>query len=332
MGLAVNTNTQSLFAQRALSKNTYYMQRSLEQLSTGFKINKAADDAAGLSISEKMTSEIKGLKKAKQNAMDGISMIQTAEGALSIVQDNIQRIRELTVQSLNETNDIEELNAIQREINERLKTIDAISKATKFNGISIIYDNSAAGDNQDIVLQTGANFGQITTINFGSQTASAETGIDIDISATEGGGDDSGHLIEGTFTGFGFSLDSLKVTKSNPNAVASISGAAADDSTEIAIRAASGGSTGVLDLLDKVITNVSRMRSYLGAMQNSLESKIEYLDVAHENISSARSRIKDVDIASASSILVKNQILQQSAAAMLGQANAAPQIALDLLP
>ena len=331
MGLVVNTNIQSLFAQRALSMNTYDMQRSIERLSTGFKINRAADDAAGLSISEKMTSEIKGLAKAKQNAADGISLIQTAEGALSVVQDNLQRIRELTVQALNGTNSSDELNAIQREINERVLTIDSIAKATKFNGITILYNNDAAGDNQDIVLQTGAEAGQNTTISFESEDT-ANTGIDIDVSAAEGGGDDEGHLIEGTLATSAFALNKLKVTSNAASSVgAANGGGGAVDPTETVIRAINA-SKGALDQIDIVIGNVSRMRSYLGAVQNSLESKIEYVDVAHENVSSSRSRIKDVDIANESSVLVKNQILQQSAAAMLGQANAAPQIALDLLP
>jgi flagellin len=123
MGLTVNTNTQSIFAQRALSKNTLALQRSIEHLSTGYRINRAGDDAAGLSISEKMTSQVKGLDKAKQNSSDGISLIQTAEGALSVIQDNMQRIRELMVQGSNGTNGQSEQDALQREINERVTTI-----------------------------------------------------------------------------------------------------------------------------------------------------------------------------------------------------------------
>jgi len=130
MSIVVNTNTQSIFAQRALGKNTLNLQKSIEKLSTGSKINKAADDAAGLSISEKLTSQIRGLQKAKQNAGDGISMIQTAEGALSIVHDNLQRVRELVVQAKNGTNSSAELDSIQREINERVSTIEDISGST----------------------------------------------------------------------------------------------------------------------------------------------------------------------------------------------------------
>ena len=313
MGLVVNTNTQSLFAQRALSSNTNRLQRSLERLSTGFKINRAADDAAGLSISEKMTSEIKGLEKAKQNASDGISLIQTAEGALSIIQDNVQRIRELTVQGLNGTNSPAELDAMQREINERVRTIDSIAKATKFNGISVLYN---AANTSNITLQTGAEAGQSTVLKLAS-AANANEGININVDKAEGLTDE-GHMIEGASTG-GLQFNQIHLTGATVGSVDTIDNAGAN----IAITLAD---------IDIVVGNISRMRSYLGAVQNSLESKIEYLDVAHENVSSSRSRIKDVDIASESSVLVKNQILQQSAAAMLGQANAAPQIALDLLP
>ena len=301
MGLVVNTNSQSLFAQRALFKNTFNMQKSIEKLSTGYKINRAGDDAAGLTISEKMTAEIKGLEKAKQNSMDGISLIQTAEGGLSVIQDNLQRIRELFVQGANGTNSSEEKDALQREVVERVKTIEAIATNTKFNGQALLL----AGSNK--VLQTGANNGETTTITL--SPPGANQGIDIDIDSATG----NGQISEGATAGV--SLAKLRIAGAT---VTSEDGTNAD--------------AGNIADMDKMIGNASRMRSYLGAVQNSLESKVEYLDVAHENVSASRSRIKDVDVARESSVLVKNQILQQSAAAMLGQANSSPQLALNLLP
>ncbi len=298
MPIIVNTNTQSLFAQRALGKNAFEMQKSIEKLSTGLRINRAGDDAAGLSISEGLTSEIRGLQKAKQNVGDGISLIQTAEGALSIVQDNVQRIRELTVQATNGTNSSDEKDAIQREINERITTIDDIAKATKFNGVAIIKGATSK------TLQTGANNGETTSITLaGGSTA---TGVNIDITSTTGGsiGESSS-----------FALNTLHVGGT--------------------VNAQGGGTTATTSALtgiDYMIDNLSRMRSYLGAAQNSLESKGEYLDVAIENASASRSRIRDVDVASESSNLLKHQILQQAAATMLTQANATPQLALNLLP
>jgi flagellin len=298
MPIVVNTNTSSLFAQRALGSNAMQMQRSIEKLSTGSRINRAGDDAAGLSISEGMTSDIRGFQKAKQNVGDGISLIQTAEGALSIVQDNVQRIRELTVQAINGTNSADEKDAIQREINERVTTIEDIASSTKFNGVAIINGGTTK------TLQTGANNGESTSIVLTGATAA---GVQINIDTTS-----AGSIGESA----AFALSALHVGGSVN---------AQDGSTSTVTSSALTG-------IDYMINNLSRMRSYLGASQNALESKSEYLDVAIENSSAARSRIKDVDVASESSHLLKNQILQQAAATMLTQANATPQLALNLLP
>lgn len=297
MSITVNTNVSSLFAQRALNKNTSGMQKSIEKLSTGFRINRAGDDAAGLTISEGLTSEINGLQKAKQNVGDGISLVQTAEGALTVIQDNLQRIRELTVQATNGTNSSDEKDAIQREINERVTTIDSIAKATKFNGTAIIKGATT------ISIQSGANNGETSSIVL---TAAAGAGIDIDVTTTG-----AGSIAESAT----FALDTLHVGGSVNS----------QDGTTVATTTALTG-------IDQMLDNVSRMRSYLGGVQNSLESKSEYLDVAVENASASRSRIRDVDVAQESSTMLKNQILQQSAAAMLSQANSTSQIALNLIP
>lgn len=309
MGLTVNTNIQSLFAQRALGGNTMGLQKSIEKLSTGFRINRAADDAAGLTISQKMTANIRGLEKAEQNAGDGISLVQTAEGSLGVIQDNLQRIRELKVQADNGTNGNDELDAIQNEINERITTIDSVAQATKFNGQALLY-NAA-----DKTLQTGADNGQTTTIALADGGTTAGVGIDININAEANSASDAEHgqLAEGATNTF--ALNKLHVggtVKAQDNTIAA--------------------KTGTLGDLDTMIDNVSRMRSGLGATQNGLESKVEFLKVAKENMSASRSRIRDVDVASESSTMVKNQILQQASAAMLSQANGSPQIALGLLP
>ena len=308
MSIYVNTNTQSIFAQRALGTNTMDLQKSIEKLSTGYRINRAADDAAGLSISEKLTSQIRGLQKAEQNIGDGISLVQTAEGALSIVQDNLQRIRELVVQGENGTNSANELDAIQREINARIVTISDIAAETEFNNIALL-DGAA-----NVTLQTGADNGQTTTINLASGSTVANTGIDIDVTYVRAADDtEHGQLAEGTAVNF--ALDQIQLAGAT---VASVDGATTIPAS--------------LTDLDAVLNNVSRMRSDLGAIQNSLESKAEYLNVAVENASSSRSRIKDVDVAAESSEMVRSQILQQTSAAMLSQANQTPQIALNLLP
>ncbi len=292
MSIYVNTNAQSVFAQRALSQNTNGLQKNIERLSTGLRINRAADDAAGLSISEKLTSQIRGLEKAEQNIGDGISMIQTAEGALSVINDNLQRIRELAVQAYNGTNSSNELDAIQREINSRVTAISDISSATKFNGISLI-DSSAA----DKTIQSGADNDQTTSITFSTMNTA--------VNATAAG----------TIGENAIALNSFNV-----------------GSTVTAVDGSTNSKTGNLTNLDTMLSNVSRMRSVLGAQQNSLESKLEYLGVAKENAMSSRSRVLDADISKESSGFVRNQILQQSSAAMLSQANQSPQIALNLLP
>ena len=130
MSIIVNTNTASIFAQRSLGVNTRSLEKSIEKLSTGFRINRAGDDAAGLSISESLTAQIRGMYKAKQNAGDGVSMVQTAEGSLSVIHDNLQRIRELVVQSKNGSNGTTEKEAMQAEIEERVQAIKDISSAT----------------------------------------------------------------------------------------------------------------------------------------------------------------------------------------------------------
>jgi len=286
MSITVNTNVQSLFAQRALSKNTLSLQKSIEKLSTGSKINKAADDAAGLGISEKLTAQIRGLEKAQQNVGDGISMVQTAEGSLSIVHDDLQRIRELMVQAKNETNGPDELDSIQAEIGKRIETIDSVATSTKFNGKALL--NNAGNAPSKIKLQVGANNNDTLEVDFSKMHIKSDEG------------EAEGNINENTTT----LLSALDVTSSS----------------------------GTLDDVDEMITNVSKMRSSLGAYQNSLESRSDFLGVAIENNSSARSRVKDVDVAKESSNMLKNQILQQSAASMLSQANSTPQLALNLLP
>jgi len=277
MSIIVNTNTASIFAQRSLGVNARSLEKSIERLSTGFRINRAGDDAAGLSISESLTAQIRGMYKAKQNAGDGVSMVQTAEGSLSVIHDNLQRIRELVVQSKNGSNGTTEKEAMQAEIEERVQAIKDISSATEFNGINLL--NGSA----DIKLQVGSEDNQTLTVEL--KTVKIDTGT-------------SGGIGTGSIK-----LDDLDVT-----------------------------GTASISEVDTLITNVSGMRSYLGAVQNSLESRMDYLDVAIENNSSSLARVRDVDVARETSILLKNQILQKSAATMLSQANSTPKLALDLLP
>ena len=311
MSLGVNTNVQAIFAQRALRLNTLALQENIEHLSTGLKTNRAADDAAGNSIVSKLSTEILGLDKANQNAADGISMIQTAEGTIAVIQENVIKIRELVVQGLNGTNSPAERGALQREINERIQIIDDIARSTEFNGQQLLFNPT------DKVLQTGSNIGETTTLSLGAGLL-ANIGADIDISyvVTNTTNADFGQLVENGSTGF--ALDRLYIPNSNV------------DSYNFAVHGTNVQAQ--LGDLDTLVENLSRMRSYMGAVQNTLESRIDYIDIASENSQASRSRIRYVDVAKESSKLVQNQILQQTASAMLVQANSLPELVLNLLP
>ncbi|MFZ4085797.1 MAG: flagellin [Vampirovibrionia bacterium] len=301
MGITVNTNTQSLFAQRTLRKNTAMMKESLEKLSTGSRINRAGDDAAGLSISQKATTLIQGMNQAQRNIGDGLAMISTIDGALGVVQDNLQRIRELTVQAANGTNGNDEKDAIQREINERVTAINDMGANATFNGVSLLRSTA------DITLQNGVNDGNTLVLKTAAGTV-ANAGFFIDFTSTGSGSLGEGAIALSTFTVGSTSVKTLSGTTS-----------------------ATATST-ALSKLDAMIKNVSRMRSQSGAYENALSSSMEYLDKYSESLQGARSRVQDVDVASESAEFTRGQILQQTAAAMLGQANASPQLALNLLP
>ena len=306
MGITINTNTQSLFAQRSLRNNTKMVGTSIEKLSTGFRINRAGDDAAGLSISQKMTTLIRGMDQAKRNIGDGMAMISTMDGALQTVQENLQRIRELTVQALNGTNSEDERAAIQREVNERIIAINAMGNQASFNGVDLLKGTT------DITLQIGAKHGNTLQMKT-SATVTADTGFRVDFSTTT-----LGSIGEGTIDLSSFSVGSKSV------------GTVAEQKTSGAI--AGTFTPKALTQLDSMINNISRMRSTVGAYENSLQSNMDYLDRYTESLRGARSRIEDVDVAAESAEVTRGQILQQSAAAMLSQANSTPQLALNLLP
>jgi len=151
MSIVVNTNVNSILVQRSLSNSTSEIGKSLQRLSTGYRINKAADDAAGLTISESLKSQARGSLVASQNAQAGVNLLQTAEGDLGIIQDNLQRIRDLAVQSANDTNGTSERNAIEAEVSQRLDEIDRLAKASKFNSISLLDGNGS------VKVQIGTN-------------------------------------------------------------------------------------------------------------------------------------------------------------------------------
>ncbi len=329
MSFSITTNTASLTAARALYKNTLNLQRSVERMSTGLRVNRAGDDAASAAIADLMQTEIDGLGKATQNAQDGLSMAQTMDGGLSAIQTSLQRIRELFVQGSNGTLSADEKDSIQREINDQVTTIGQIADTVKFNGVSLLKNTTTVLDADGtgiISMQTGAYDGETTTLGVGKSSSLANTGVYIDITHTMAGTDaDHGQLIEGTDTGIdathskaAFGLAGLHIAGANVNSQ--------DDSVS------STGQNGDLVDIDTMIGNVSRMRGSIGAFSNALESKIEFMTLHKENVTASKGRMVDLDVAAESTKLIKTQILQKAATSMLAQANNLPATALDLIP
>ncbi|GBL04061.1 flagellin [Glaciecola sp. KUL10] len=274
MSLFVNTNVSSINARRQLINTTTDLGTTFERLSSGFRINSAKDDAAGLQISNRMTTQVMGLNQAVRNANDGISLAQTAEGALQETTNALQRIRVLAIQSQNGINSEADRLALQKEVSALKFEISRIAQTTQFAGINLLQ-----GDYSTQFL-VGANSGQ-------------KIGISL---AKDGGFGNSG-----LFSGF-----------------------------DIDIRTNSGAST-ALDRIDAAIEAVDGTRADLGAIQNRFQSTIRNLSNVAENVSSARSRIKDTDFAAETAELTRLQIIQQASTTILSQANQRPQAALSLL-
>lgn len=276
MGLVINTNLESLVAQRSLNRNTNNLNKSMERLSTGFRINRAADDAAGLVISETLKAQYRGADVAKSNAQGAINLLQVAEGDLSVMHENLQRVRELAIIAANDTNSTAERSALQSEISARLGEIDRMSDVSSFNGKNLL--DGTAGT---LIFQVGAGSSsnnQITADVFGDSDSAA----------------------------LGITTDPTTLTT-----------------------AASAAS--FIDEVDTAIANISSRRSSIGSIQNRLDSTIESLTINSENLKSAHSRIRDVDVAQESSNLVQSQILQQASLTLLSQANQAPALAMSLI-
>lgn len=288
--MVINHNISALNTFNKLTANTKATQSSLEKLSSGLRINKAADDAAGLAISEKMKAQINGLNQAQANAQNGISMIQTAEGSLSESQSILQRMNDLAVQAKNGTNSSTDASQLQAEADQLAKDLDRISTDTSFNGLNVIAA-SAAGSlfgSAGISLQIGAkDSSQSITIAFDT-TAAATTAV---TAAALGVG-----------TGAGSSATAISLTAST-----------------------------TISTITKAIDDVSSLRAQLGAYQNRLDHTINNLSVESENLTSAESAITDVNMAQEMTNFTKNNILVQSATAMLAQANSLPQGVLSLL-
>ncbi|MDC7872125.1 flagellin [Pantoea ananatis] len=305
----INTNTLSLVTQNNLTRSQSSLGTAIERLSSGLRINSAKDDAAGEAIANRFTSNINGMTVAARNANDGISLSQTAEGALTEINNNLQRVRDLTVQAQNSSNSASDIDSIQAEVNQRMQEIDRVTKQTDFNGIKVLNTGSGSSTYN---FQVGAKDGQTIGITLSASdgfdlAAAGQSGTTQNISST------TGQTVNGnarTTSAIGF--DVLK------GAVTGGSGGTAS------------GNTPLTDI-DKAIKAVDNQRSLLGASQNRFESTISNLNNTVTNLTAARSRIQDADYATEVSNMSRAQILQQAGSSVLAQANQVPQTMLSLL-
>ena len=279
MAISILTNVASLNAQRNLNTTQTALSASIGRLSSGMRINHAADDAAGLGISENLKADLRSLSQASRNANDGVSMSQVAEGSMNEMQGIVTRMRELSVQSANQTLGTTERGYIQTEFGQLRNEINRISAVTEFNGQKLVDGSASAGLSFQVGMQNTSN-----------------------------------------------DRISMSITKLTTSTLGSTSLhiASASLSTATNARAALGA-------FDKAIEQLSTARAKVGAVQNRMQVTISNLAVAHENLSAANSRIRDVDVASETSQLTKSQILSQAGLAVLSQANQLPNSALSLL-
>ena len=302
MSIYVNTNVSSINTTNKLAKATHSLDTTYKRLSSGYRINSAKDDAAGLQISDRLTSQINGLKQGNRNANDGIALAQTAEGALDEVHTMLQRIRTLSVQSANGTNTTADRVSIQGEVSQLCAEINRIASKTTFGGSEILSGKTdEAGSlliGGKVAFQVGANANDKISIDLASgfgvaQMAGAKAANDAS-AIQEGDADGQGH-------GKSFSVCTAENAQKT------------------------------LASIDKFIGYVDKKRGEFGAVQNRLESTISNQSNIAENESDARSRIRDTDYAEEAANLSQQNIIQQAATSMLTQANSRPQIALSLL-
>jgi len=272
MSLFVNTNVSSINAQRQLFDVSDKLNTSFDRLSSGFRINSASDDAAGLQITDRLTSQIQGLDQAVRNANDAISLTQTAEGALQETTTSLQRIRTLAVQSQNGINSTADRKALQEEVSALRQEISRVGATTEFGGVTLL----AGGFSAKFLV--GANANQTISVNL-SRT--------------------------GGFGANGLSIDGDVLS--------------------------AGGASSMLAEVDAALSVLGAQRAELGALQNRFQSTIRNLSNISENVSAARSQIKDTDFAAETAALTRNQIIQQASVSVLSQANQRPQTALSLL-
>jgi flagellin len=289
--MIINHNMSAIFAHRQLKFNNMAVNKDMEKLSSGYRINRAGDDASGLALSEKMRSQIRGLLRAEKNAEDGISFIQTSEGYLQESQDILQRIRELAVQASNGLYTAEDRMMIQVEVSQLVDEVNRIASHAQFNGMNMLTGRFARSTGENTItgsmwLHIGANMDQRERVFIGTMTAQ------------------------------GLGIQGLN--------------ALAHSATFISISSPDRANMAI-GVLDEALKKVNKQRADLGAYQNRLEYAMEGLMIGAENLQASESIIRDADMAHQMVNFVKSQILVQSATAILAQANTKPQTVLQLL-
>jgi flagellin len=318
MAAVLNSNVASLWASKNLQGAQNKMADSVERLSSGLRINRASDDAAGLGIANALTQQINGANQGVRNLNDGISMVQTAEGAIAAAQEMAQRILSLATQGANGTLGVSERTAIQSEMRQLVIGINAIGTRTKFSGNSLL---SQAGDatGNAFSLQVSNNTSDVITLAVGAFR-------DIGVGYKNGGNVGNSSL----FTDITFGNNTLTAASSGQASML-INVINATNVTSATASDAVTAMQAVQTQANAYITNLSTQRSLLGAYQNQIEFTVSNTTELASNLSAARSNVQDTDYASETASLTKGQILQQAATAMLAQANQMPNVILSLL-
>lgn len=312
--MRINTNTAAMNTYTKYTAAANAKASALEKLSSGSRINSAADDAAGLAISNKMTAQISGMKQARSNAQDGISLIQTAEGALEETGKMLNRMRDLTLQAGNDTLQDEDREEIISEMKTLVSNINAINNNTKFNGKELF---TTSGLKQTFTFQVGANAGETATAEIGSMNTTG-LGMDDLVTRLKSTDPDKSKGFDENYAREDFTKDVLHSQGTKIG-------------TGTATYAATVYKKGALGILDDAIKAVSDQRAQLGAAQNGLSHTINSLEATTTNLASANSRIKDVDMAQEMTSYTSSNILLQAATSMLSQANSMPQSVMTLL-
>ena len=320
MGLRIQTNVQSLTAQRNLSVSTKENEESLAKVSSGYRINKASDDAAGLAISDRLRSDIRGLGMAKRNANDGISLVQTAEGGMNEISNILTRLRELSVQGASDTIGNTERGFIHKEFNSLKDEIDRISVSTEYNGTRLL---SNGGDGLPDALTKHSNQGPLE-IQVGKNWNYHTDGKGAD-------GEFANNPVNVIRVNFdkintGTGVNGLNIGLSSEENEDSAGVYIAGDENKSKLRAQKS-----IDKLDLALEKVAGYRSDLGSVQSRLNSTISNLATQTENYSAANSRIRDTDFAEETAKLTQSNILKQAGVSILSQANQVPTMALSLL-